>query len=314
MINDFKAYFLRHGQPVYENPSPGNKAGGLTTLEEKSLGAIQKGGARDGDARAALRRAAARARGLALLESPGNDGVSSTAMVVSGATLLLFTTGRGTPLGFPVPTIKVSSNSEIAREEAALDRLQRRRAARRRDDDGAARGRAVRVRSSTWRSGTRLDQQRDERLSRDRDLEGRSHAVDERPCRRLSRELVASPLHGESARRRRSAAARSRAAGARRPVRHRRVSARIRRVLHRRGESRGRVRRFDRRGRVDRQRRATRCSTSRTGCTRSSIQGGAARRAGTSNRDRRVAEPRDVGARRSGTTCSRWRATRTSSS
>ncbi|HEY0930943.1 MAG TPA: altronate dehydratase family protein [Gemmatimonas sp.] len=113
MINDFKDYFLRHGQPVYENPSPGNKAGGLTTLEEKSLGAIQKGG------RAPVTRVVrygerAATDGLTLLEAPGNDGVSSTAMVVSGATLLLFTTGRGTPLGFPVPTIKVSSNSTIA--------------------------------------------------------------------------------------------------------------------------------------------------------------------------------------------------------
>jgi altronate hydrolase len=113
MINDFKAYFLRHNQPVYENPSPGNKAGGLTTLEEKSLGAIQKGGSA---AVSSVLRYGERLRsaGLSLLESPGNDGVSSTAMVVSGATLLLFTTGRGTPLGFPVPTIKVSSNSEIA--------------------------------------------------------------------------------------------------------------------------------------------------------------------------------------------------------
>jgi altronate hydrolase len=113
MVNDFKDYFLRHGQPVYENPSPGNKAGGLTTLEEKSLGAIQKGG------RAPVNRVlrygdALTDTGLSVLESPGNDGVSSTAMTVSGATLLLFTTGRGTPLGFPVPTIKVSSNSEIA--------------------------------------------------------------------------------------------------------------------------------------------------------------------------------------------------------
>ena len=113
MINDFKQYFLRHGQPVYENPSPGNKAGGLTTLEEKSLGAVQKGG------RAPVTRVLRygeplRDHGLALLESPGNDAVSSTAMVVSGATVLLFTTGRGTPLGFPVPTIKVSSNSDIA--------------------------------------------------------------------------------------------------------------------------------------------------------------------------------------------------------
>lgn len=113
MINDFKDYFTHHGQPIYENPSPGNKAGGLTTLEEKSLGAIQKGG------RAPIRKVLrygepATTGGLSLLESPGNDGVSSTAMTVSGATLLLFTTGRGTPLGFPVPTIKISSNSEIA--------------------------------------------------------------------------------------------------------------------------------------------------------------------------------------------------------
>jgi altronate hydrolase len=113
MINDFKEYFIRHNQPIYENPSPGNKAGGLTTLEEKSLGAIQKGG------RAPIRKVLrygelASTGGLSLLESPGNDGVSSTAMTVSGATMLLFTTGRGTPLGFPVPTIKIASNSEIA--------------------------------------------------------------------------------------------------------------------------------------------------------------------------------------------------------
>ena len=113
MINDFKAYFTRHGQHIYENPSPGNKAGGLTTLEEKSLGAIQKGG------QAAVTRVlrygeAASPGGLSLLEGPGNDGVSCTAMIASGATVLLFTTGRGTPLGFPVPTIKISSNSGLA--------------------------------------------------------------------------------------------------------------------------------------------------------------------------------------------------------
>jgi len=113
MINDFKNYFTRHGQPIYENPSPGNKAGGLTTLEEKSLGAIQKGGR--APVTAVLRYGErASTGGLSLLEAPGNDGVSSTAMTVSGATMLLFTTGRGTPLGFPVPTIKISSNSEIA--------------------------------------------------------------------------------------------------------------------------------------------------------------------------------------------------------
>jgi altronate hydrolase len=118
MINDFKGYFVRHGQPIYENPSPGNKAGGLTTLEEKSLGAIQKGGR--GTIARVLRYGdplPTAAGGLTLLESPGNDAVSSTAMVVSGATLLLFTTGRGTPLGFPIPTIKVSSNSDIAQRK-----------------------------------------------------------------------------------------------------------------------------------------------------------------------------------------------------
>lgn len=116
MINDFKAYFLRHGQPVSENPSPGNKAGGLTTLEEKSLGAIQKGGR--ATVTGVLRYGEPVATsGLTLLEAPGNDAVSSTAMVASGATLLLFTTGRGTPLGFPVPTIKISSNSDIARRK-----------------------------------------------------------------------------------------------------------------------------------------------------------------------------------------------------
>jgi altronate hydrolase len=113
MVNGFKDYFLLHNQPVYENPSPGNKAGGLTTLEEKSLGAIQKGG------RAVITDVLsygepATKPGLALLEAPGNDGVSSTAMMASGATMLLFTTGRGTPLGFPVPTVKISSNTEIA--------------------------------------------------------------------------------------------------------------------------------------------------------------------------------------------------------
>jgi altronate hydrolase len=112
LVNDFKRYYLDAGQPVHENPSPGNIAGGITTLEEKSLGAVQKGG------RAPLTQVlrygeAVHGPGLALLESPGNDGISSTALVASGATLLLFTTGRGTPLGFPVPTLKISSNSAL---------------------------------------------------------------------------------------------------------------------------------------------------------------------------------------------------------
>lgn len=116
LVDDFKQYFRGHGQPIDENPSPGNKAGGITTLEEKSLGAIQKGG--HAVVTAVVRYGEqAPAHGLTLLEAPGNDGVSSTALVASGATLVLFTTGRGTPLGFPAPTLKVSSNSTIAAQK-----------------------------------------------------------------------------------------------------------------------------------------------------------------------------------------------------
>jgi altronate hydrolase len=113
LVNDFKRYFLASGQPVSENPSPGNIAGGITTLEEKSLGAVQKAGhAPVGDVLRYGERV--RRRGLTLLEAPGNDAVSSTALAAAGATLILFTTGRGTPLGFPVPTVKIASNSELA--------------------------------------------------------------------------------------------------------------------------------------------------------------------------------------------------------
>lgn len=113
VVNDFKRYFLAHGEPVSENPSPGNLAGGITTLEEKSLGAIQKAG--QGPLEDVLRYGErVRRPGLSLLEAPGNDAVSSTALAAAGATLILFTTGRGTPLGFPVPTVKIASNSDLA--------------------------------------------------------------------------------------------------------------------------------------------------------------------------------------------------------
>lgn len=113
LVNSFKRYFLSHGEPVSENPSPGNLAGGITTLEEKSLGAVQKGG--HAVVTDVLRYGEHVTRpGLSLLEAPGNDGVSSTALVGAGATILLFTTGRGTPLGFPAPTLKISSNSQLA--------------------------------------------------------------------------------------------------------------------------------------------------------------------------------------------------------
>jgi len=115
MVNEFKDYFRRHNEPIYENPSPGNKEGGITTLEEKSLGCIQKGG------RAPVRQIAGYGEsaqqglgGLCLVQAPGNDGVSATALAVSGAHCVLFTTGRGTPLGVPVPTLKIASNHSLA--------------------------------------------------------------------------------------------------------------------------------------------------------------------------------------------------------
>ena len=115
MVNGFKDYFRRHDEPIYENPSPGNKDGGITTLEEKSLGCIQKGG------RAQVKQvgpygssASPALGGLCLIEAPGNDGVSCTALTAAGAHCILFTTGRGTPLGVPVPTLKIASNSSLA--------------------------------------------------------------------------------------------------------------------------------------------------------------------------------------------------------
>ena len=113
VVNGFKRYFLDHGQPVSENPSPGNIAGGITTLEEKSLGAVQKAG-RAPVADVLLYGERVRRPGLSLLEAPGNDAVSSTALAAAGATMILFTTGRGTPLGFPAPTVKIATNSALA--------------------------------------------------------------------------------------------------------------------------------------------------------------------------------------------------------
>jgi altronate hydrolase len=113
LVNGFKRYFIDHGEPVSENPSPGNIAGGITTLEEKSLGAVQKGGvAPVSDVILYGERVAL--TGLTVLEAPGNDAVSTTALAAAGATITLFSTGRGTPLGSPVPTIKIASNSALA--------------------------------------------------------------------------------------------------------------------------------------------------------------------------------------------------------
>lgn len=116
LINDFKAYFRSYGQPIYENPSPGNKDGGITTLEEKSLGCIQKGGT--STIQDVLPYASPlRIPGLNLLNAPGNDLVASTALALSGCHLVLFTTGRGTPFGTFVPTVKVSTNNRISQHK-----------------------------------------------------------------------------------------------------------------------------------------------------------------------------------------------------
>jgi altronate hydrolase len=116
LINDFKGYFTAHHQPVFENPSPGNHQGGITTLEEKSLGAVQKGGSAPVMQVVRYGGRAAR-KGLVILESPGNDAVSTTALIAAGAVMVLFTTGRGTPLGFPAPTLKIASNTDLAQRK-----------------------------------------------------------------------------------------------------------------------------------------------------------------------------------------------------
>ena len=113
LINDFKDYYTRHNQVIYENPSPGNKKGGITTLEEKSLGCVQKGGLSKvvdvldyGDT---LTK-----NGLSLLNGPGNDIVAITNLMAAGVHIILFTTGRGTPVGAPVPTVKIATNHSLA--------------------------------------------------------------------------------------------------------------------------------------------------------------------------------------------------------
>ena len=117
MLNGFKNYFLRHGEVVYENPSPGNKAGGITTLEDKSCGCVQKGGSAPiadvigyGDR--------VTEKGLNMLYGPGNDLVSSTALTAAGAHMVLFTTGRGTPFGAPAPTMKIATNTPLATKKS----------------------------------------------------------------------------------------------------------------------------------------------------------------------------------------------------
>lgn len=117
LINNFKDYYTRHNQVIYENPSPGNKAGGITTLEEKSLGCVQKGGLGPVvdvlDYGETLKK-----NGLSLLNGPGNDIVAVTNLMACGVHMILFTTGRGTPLGSAVPTVKISTNNTLAKNKS----------------------------------------------------------------------------------------------------------------------------------------------------------------------------------------------------
>ncbi|MBQ4639868.1 MAG: altronate dehydratase [Clostridia bacterium] len=116
LVNGFKAYYEKNGMPVYENPSPGNKAGGITTLEEKSLGCTQKGGL--ATVEHVLDYATPEAKpGLNLVWGPGNDICAVTALTAAGAQLILFTTGRGTPLGGPAPTMKVATNTALSEKK-----------------------------------------------------------------------------------------------------------------------------------------------------------------------------------------------------
>ena len=113
MIEDFKAYYTTQGFPVYENPSPGNKKGGITTLEEKSLGCIKKAGTSkivsvlDYGERVEK-------KGLSALNAPGNDLIAATALAAAGCQIVLFTTGRGTPFSTFVPTMKIGTNNNIS--------------------------------------------------------------------------------------------------------------------------------------------------------------------------------------------------------
>lgn len=117
LINNFKDYYTRHNQVIYENPSPGNKKGGITTLEEKSLGCVQKGGLSKvvdvldyGDR--------VNKSGLSLLNGSGNDIVAITNLMAAGVHMILFTTGRGTPVGSAVPTVKIATNADLAKRKS----------------------------------------------------------------------------------------------------------------------------------------------------------------------------------------------------
>ncbi|UCF99238.1 MAG: UxaA family hydrolase, partial [Spirochaetaceae bacterium] len=113
MLNRFRRMFIDHNQPIHDNPSAGNREGGITTLEEKSLGCVQKGGNQPVVDVLGYGQQI-RKKGLSLADGPGNDLVSVSVLAATGVQMILFTTGRGTPLGSPVPVIKIASNSALA--------------------------------------------------------------------------------------------------------------------------------------------------------------------------------------------------------
>ncbi len=118
LINNFKNYFMRYGEKIDENPSPGNKEGGITTLEDKSLGCTQKGGSSPVEDVLCYGEQV-KTKGLSLLQGPGNDLVAACALAASGCHIVLFTTGRGTPFACPVPTVKIASNSPLFEHKGA---------------------------------------------------------------------------------------------------------------------------------------------------------------------------------------------------
>jgi altronate hydrolase len=117
LINDFKNYFNNHHQVIYDNPSPGNKAGGITTLEDKSLGCVQKGGVSKVNGVIPM-GGRVKEKGLNLITTPGNDLVAVTTIAAAGCQMVLFTTGRGTPFGGFVPTLKIATNTALATKKA----------------------------------------------------------------------------------------------------------------------------------------------------------------------------------------------------
>ncbi len=171
MINGFKEYFISHNEVVYDNPSPGNKQGGITTLEDKCCGCVQKGGTAPimdvigyGDA--------VTTKGLNMLYGPGNDLVSATAMTAAGAHLILFSTGRGTPFSAPAPTPEDRHQHPAGHQEVRLDRLQHRRHRRRRERPSTSPHRGSSGTGDS-RGQRRADQGREARLPWDLHLQGR---------------------------------------------------------------------------------------------------------------------------------------------